>query len=84
MCGKAAVAFNVGGLGEVVLDGVSGILVPPRDVDALANAILGLLESPRRAERLGEQARTRAREAFDPSHMTQLYLNLYDAVLNHH
>jgi glycosyltransferase involved in cell wall biosynthesis len=44
-CGKPVVATNVGGLPEMVEDGKTGFLVPPRDVDALAAAIVRLMES---------------------------------------
>jgi glycosyltransferase involved in cell wall biosynthesis len=44
-CGKPVVATSVGGLPEMVEDGKTGFLVPPRDVDALAAAIVRLMES---------------------------------------
>ena len=83
ICGRPVVAFNVGGLNELILDGASGILVPPNDVDEFANAILRLLDSPSLTELMGVKAKTRGTQAFDPSTMSQSYLNLYRAVINH-
>jgi glycosyltransferase involved in cell wall biosynthesis len=58
--GRPIVATRVGGVPEVVEDGVTGFLVPPRDPAALAAAIVTLLESPALRERMGEAARRRA------------------------
>jgi len=51
------VATTLGGVREVVSDGETGILVRPRDVDALADAILSLLADPERRRRFGEAGR---------------------------
>ncbi len=58
--GCAVIASDLPGLNEAVQDGVSGLLVPPRDVDALAGALADLLTEPELAARLGEGARTRS------------------------
>lgn len=55
--GKPAVATDVGGLSEAVEDGETGLLVPPRDAPALAEALAALLGDPARARRMGERAR---------------------------
>ncbi len=55
--GLPVIATAVGGLPEVVTDGVNGLLIPPRDPEALARALARLLADPDFARRLGEQAR---------------------------
>ncbi len=62
--GRAVVATNVGGTGEVVQDGHSALLVAPRDSDALAAAIDRLLADPPLRERLGSTARAEAQARF--------------------
>jgi glycosyltransferase involved in cell wall biosynthesis len=58
--GAALVASRTGGLADVVVDGASGLLVPPGDPAALAAALRGLLADPARRGRLGAEARRRA------------------------
>jgi glycosyltransferase involved in cell wall biosynthesis len=59
-CGLAPVATAVGGAPELIEDGVSGILVPPRDAEALETAVAGLLDSPERLDGLRRGARDTA------------------------
>ncbi len=62
--GKAVVATRVGGIPEAVVEGETGLLVPPRDPSDLAKAILSLLRDPARAKAMGESGRRRVREHF--------------------
>ena len=64
-CGRPLVGTAVGGLLDSVEDGVTGLLVPPRDVPALAAAVRRLLEDPETAAAMGARARARAVERFD-------------------
>jgi alpha-maltose-1-phosphate synthase len=64
-CGAAVVASRVGGIPEVVADGETGLLVPPDDPDALADALNVLLRDPDRAAAMGERGRVRAAAEFD-------------------
>jgi D-inositol-3-phosphate glycosyltransferase len=59
-CGVPVIASAVGGLAETVLDGVTGIHVPPRRPDAIAAAICTLLAEPGRRRSMGAAATTRA------------------------
>ena len=62
--GRPVVATRVGGVPEVVEDGCTGILVPPGDPRALAEAMAALLVDPERARAYGAMARRRARDRF--------------------
>jgi nucleoside-diphosphate-sugar epimerase len=63
-CGVPVVASAVGGLQDTVVDGVTGVLVPPRDPDGLANAVRPLLESTELRRRLGQAGLDRARSRY--------------------
>ncbi len=75
--GQATVATRAGGIPEVVVDGHTGVLVPVRDAQALAAAIVGLLKDPDRRARLGAAARDRVRENFSVERMVQRVLDSY-------
>jgi glycosyltransferase involved in cell wall biosynthesis len=62
---RAVVATRVAGVAELVEDGVSGLLVPPGDVDTLTAAIERLLADPSRRAAMGEAGRAKVVEAFD-------------------
>jgi glycosyltransferase involved in cell wall biosynthesis len=64
--GKPVVATRVGGIPEMVEDGVTGLLVPPADEAALAHAMKAMLSDSARAARWGEAAQNRVRERFTP------------------
>lgn len=78
--GLPVVATAVGGVPEVVDDGVTGHLVPARDAGAIATAVLDLAASPDRRRALGAQGRERARETFSieqtVARTQDLYLDL--------
>jgi sugar transferase (PEP-CTERM/EpsH1 system associated) len=62
--GKPVVATRVGGNPAAVEDGVTGLLVPPRDPGALARAITTIARDPERARRMGREGRRRVEERF--------------------
>jgi glycosyltransferase involved in cell wall biosynthesis len=63
--GLPVVATNIRGCREEVVEGVTGLLVPPRDVDALARAIAKILSNGGLAPRMGAAGRARVLERFD-------------------
>jgi glycosyltransferase involved in cell wall biosynthesis len=79
--GLPVVASDVGGVREQVADGVTGLLVPPGDPEALAGALERLLADPELRRRLGAAGLERARERFDVSRLRAEHLELYDREL---
>ncbi len=79
--GKAAVATSVGGVPEVLADGETGFLVPPRDADALAACIVRLLKDQRLRERMGRAGLQRARELFTVERMVAETAAAYERLL---
>jgi glycosyltransferase involved in cell wall biosynthesis len=82
-CGKPIVATTAGGMPEVVADGETGLLVPPRDDQALADAIVTLLGDERRRRSMGGAGERRVRERFSADRMVQDTLDLYRRVALH-
>lgn len=70
------------GVPWVSQDGKTGLTVPPRDAEALSDAIATLLADNNRRERLGRAARTRANERFTHERMIEEYLQRYDALVS--
>jgi glycosyltransferase involved in cell wall biosynthesis len=64
-CGKPVVASNVGGIPEIVEDGKTGILVPPKDEKAIADAVIKLFTSKDLAGSMGAAGRKRAEQSFN-------------------
>jgi glycosyltransferase involved in cell wall biosynthesis len=64
-CGRPAVASRLSGIPELVVDGETGILVPPGDAGALADAIERLAADPAARERMGRAARARVMREFE-------------------
>ena len=79
--GKPVVATAVGGVPELVEDGVSGILVPPQSPEALAEAMIRLAQDPALRQRMGQAARERAQERFSVERMAREYEQLYAKLL---
>src|SRR5256885_13194192 len=73
--GKAVIATSVGGIPDMIEDGVSGLLVPPGDEAALTAAIVALLGDPARRRALGQAARERDRKStrLNSSHLVISY-----------
>ena len=76
-CGTAVVASRVGGIPEVVADGRTGLLVPPDDPAALAEAIGALVADPARAARMGLAGRQRAAAEFSWTTIAEQTAALY-------
>jgi glycosyltransferase involved in cell wall biosynthesis len=78
---RPVIASSVGGLPEIVADGVTGLIVPPADADALADAIVALAGDLPRAGEMGEAGRARALESFTPEQCVERVEALYERAL---
>ena len=78
---KPVVASRVGGIPEVVADGETGLLVPPKDPGAIAAAILQLLRDPALRQRMGEAGRARMKEHFTMDRVAREVETVYARVL---
>jgi glycosyltransferase involved in cell wall biosynthesis len=78
--GCPVVATKVGGLPDLISDGESGLLVPPRNPDALSNAVLRVLEDSEAAGRMSAAARQSVHQRYTRTHLLaetdRLYANL--------
>jgi len=85
--GKAIIATDVGGNKEAIVDGESGIIIPPRDPEALASSILKLYHQPALRKRMGKAAVKRVKACFlidkTISELEDHYLSLYNQCTNH-
>lgn len=79
--GLPCVATEVGGNGEAIVDGISGLLVPPGDHAAVAARILELLKNPGYARLLGNAARERVRNNFSTEIMVARIISLYEGLM---
>jgi glycosyltransferase involved in cell wall biosynthesis len=79
---KPVVASDVGGNKEVVIHGETGLLVPPRDSRALAEAIHTIVSDPVLGRRFGTAARTRAQREFSQEDMVRRVTEIYSELLD--
>jgi glycosyltransferase involved in cell wall biosynthesis len=79
---RPVVATHIGGLGELVQDGTTGLLVPPGEVEPLRDAIVELAVDPKRAAAMGKAGRERALAHFPQDRCTDRTELLYYASLN--
>jgi len=79
---KAIVATRVGGIPEVIQDGIDGILIDPRDPMALKRALQNLWQSPDIRSRLGKAARLEIERNYSSRNRTRRIFEIYDQLLN--
>ncbi len=83
MCSeKPIVATRVGGILEVIDDGVNGFLVPPANPESLAQRILELLRDETLRKKMGQNGRQKVRDSFSIEHMVKTVEQVYLSVLN--
>ena len=78
--GKPVVATGAGGVLDVIENGVNGYLVPCRDPEKMAEAIVKILSDRDKAKRIGICARKRVSEKFTLNHQISAIQELYDTI----
>ncbi len=79
--GKPIVATDVGGCAEAVVHGETGLIVPPEDPSALAEALASLLADPELARKMGAAGRERVEQEFTVDRMVEQHLAIYEELL---
>jgi glycosyltransferase involved in cell wall biosynthesis len=79
-CGRAVITTAYGGVGEIIEPGVDAVVAPPGDVEALAAAIMSLIDDPARRATLGSRARAAAAVRFSRQRMAEDLGRIYEAV----
>ncbi len=81
LSGKPAVSYDVDGAREVIVSGETGFLIPPRDVEQMAEKLALLAGDPALRDRLGAEGRRRCEQVFRHEHMTEQLRTLYRQLL---
>lgn len=81
--GKPVVAARSGGLPEIIDDGVTGLLVPPGDPAAMAEALIALIRDRAKGRMMGKAGRARAEEKFSMESNVRQIEGLYARILSH-
>ena len=80
-CGRAVVTTDVPGCRDAIEPGLTGLLVPPRDAVALADAVERLINDPVRCEAMGLAGRALAEKAFDVRQVVAAHLHIYQELI---
>jgi len=82
-CGRAVIGTTGGGTKEYLVDGESGVLVPPRDSAAIAEALIALLQNDGERQRLGNNAVIRVLDKFQRKEIARQTTELYEDAIAH-
>jgi len=82
IAGKPAVSFDIDGAREVVLNGQTGFLIPPKDVTGLAESMSKLAGNANLRHEMGKRGRSMFTDQFRHENMTQKIRELYDSILD--
>ena len=80
-CGTPVIGSRVGGIPEMIEDSVTGFLVPPGHVEALADRIRWVLSHREEAQEMGQRARESAKAFFSPEAYVQWYARLFEIAI---
>ena len=81
--GLAVVSMDVGGVSEAIQDGVTGLLVAPRDTEMLVRSTISLIQAPALRTSMGERARQNALQRFDASICADVHARAFEMAIAH-
>jgi glycosyltransferase involved in cell wall biosynthesis len=81
-CGRAVVTTDVPGCRDAIVPGVTGLLVPVRNVTALAETLIELINNPARCQTMGNAGRALADGAFDVRQVVSAHLRMYQKLID--
>src|SRR5207253_6193492 len=79
-CGRPILATRVGGTGDLILDGETGMHLEPRNVEALANGLIRVLTDRQHAAAMGRRAREWAEQQMTWERVSRTYEQIYEEV----
>ena len=78
-CAKPVIGSFSGGIPDAIMDGKTGFLVDPLDIDAIANRVIQLFSNPELASKMGKNGRQRIQQELTWKHITQRIIQLFEA-----
>jgi glycosyltransferase involved in cell wall biosynthesis len=81
-CGTPIIGFDVGGIPDMILNGVTGMLIPQRDINELRNAIVKLLEDPIKLAKMAADCRHLALKEYSLKTQARRYAKLYKQIID--
>ena len=81
-CGRAIITTDVPGCNDIVKQNINGLLIPPRNVDALVDSIRLLINNNQLRKSMGRKGRDRVKEHFNIDLIVQQHLEVYNSFLN--
>lgn len=82
LMGKPVVAFDSGGVSEIIVDGKTGFLVPPEDIGLMAEKIIYLIDNEEEKKNFGKEGRKRVKEKFSEEQFIFKHIELLTDILN--
>jgi L-malate glycosyltransferase len=82
-CGVPSIGTNIGGIPEVIEDGVTGLIAPVGDIDTITQKALQILSNPELKKQMGENARLSAEARFHSTLIVEQYEDLYKEILGY-
>jgi glycosyltransferase involved in cell wall biosynthesis len=81
-CGRAIITTDVPGCRDAIIPGITGLLCPVKDSNALANAILKLAKNPNKRKKMGKAGRELAQTEFSIEKIVKKHMDIYQELIN--